>query len=740
MIEETLCNLVFKKKWYSEKKNETFEKKIICEGVKDELSIKMPDDKLTISTLNFLRSKSKEDFFYYETISNNICPSTHMNPHVKEDLYSEYFVDSTDGEKKLSHIVKFNDLLKYDENYELEIKKYRDHVIYHIGAKGSGKTLWLNVWLYNNNKTLEDNKILWIKLDVEKLYKIWNEKYQECISTKDYALGQMLYIICKHYQDREETKSPLIAKIINEFSESLKNEIHGMQLTKWDLETSGDDDDILFNYCRTKGKKIENKGIISLLKYFEGEIAQYENLKTKNDGRILISKTREKSFFIDKVLENLNSKLFKVWKIVAQRIYDFILENDYYILLLIDSIDNITFLSNQKGVNENILKQLYYNHLTKRNESVITIIVLRDYMYSYLIEYPSKYDYGWFRDKKSFNNIINQQENNLGKQIFAKRVDYIKGKNIISENCIVAEVLEKLKHTHQVDDSIWNANYRSLLVNHFSLAKYIAFKHYWRPEEVKTNIQKEIERYGNINFLLNGKLFVSKEYFKEADDFGAGCFNLFDSPKYNSSTDKSINIFIYIRLLLILKRKKKISQDIIIKIFSLFGIKDTICIICINKLVDAGLILQSFPNDLKGPFVYSISRKGEYALDKCFNDIHFLYYLSLDTYLPFSLLEHIKVAPNNIDRREKRKYPITCIVSGLTFLNYLFSKNKGDLSKIRERDLSSYDIKKSDLDLPINRGVLEKSMSEMVNIIDSSSESYSQEFYDWIDTIKQLMR
>lgn len=84
------------------------------------------------------------------------------------------------------------------------------HLI-NIGEKGSGKTALQNVWLHDNNKKLEDSKIIWVRCDCYKLYNLWRGVCDEenfdgsikldptnLINLNEYLDIQLLYVFSKY--------------------------------------------------------------------------------------------------------------------------------------------------------------------------------------------------------------------------------------------------------------------------------------------------------------------------------------------------------------------------------------------------------------------------------------------------------------------------------------------------------------------------------------------------------------
>ena len=718
---EKLYKLTLERQWYKYKENEVLEKKANTPGIIDSLSVFTEDGRLTPSIHNFLLYKNDNEALFYKDMWKEICPSTHMNPCIDNE-YSRYFVDEfieeVEGEngkklynlQKLSHIQKFEDWLSVD-NGNLKIKKFKGEVIFHIGTKGSGKTLWQNIWLHKNNSTLEEHKIFWIRLDVEKLYTLWERNID--ITTNEYILGQMLYVFCKHHKDIKGNKvSKLFDEIHNKFKNDFRNIIEEITYTKKEIKYLEDPINELYKYAKT----VEAKTVSDLLSYFEKVVAKYEQTYKGENERLPVSPhhSRNKSYLIDHVFNDKGSSLFHVWMVVAEAIHSFILENDYYILKIIDGVDNIVQKEHKINLEKKSFKQLCEFHLKKTDSNEIYIISLRDYMLERLKEFCIIEKYAYFKDGRYLDFAYYQDKRDIGKDILSRRIDYILNK--YNSNCKMKDILKKINvhHRAKVYDCRWNYNYRCFITNHFSLTKYITARYYLRKDDTKFDTIEEIDRFEDVNFLLNGELFLSKDH-KESEDYGQHGFNIFD---FNLKSNKPY-VFLYPRVLLLIKNHKKINSDTVRRVMNLFDVGDDICSICLNRLVDYGLIRQSVIDNSETPISeYIISDKGELILDKYFNDIHYLYYLSLDTYLPKVILNNIEVAPNNLKKNEKRRYPITCIKTGLTFLNYLHFKNENDLNKIKSKEFKILGIDKSIFKIPIKEDILKQSLKSMIDIIE----------------------
>ena len=106
---------------------------------------------------HFLRTDT--DFLKNHELFKSLIENGYFNPY-KHYRLCEYFI-----------ITKtFDDLnILYTFHDEPVLKRN----IVHVGEKGSGKTALQNCWLKENNKTLEEKGIFWVRCDGHKLYRLW---------------------------------------------------------------------------------------------------------------------------------------------------------------------------------------------------------------------------------------------------------------------------------------------------------------------------------------------------------------------------------------------------------------------------------------------------------------------------------------------------------------------------------------------------------------------------------------
>lgn len=681
----------------------------------------------------YLYDKNVAEMEYYNKMSNFSTLKDSLNPH-KPDVYSKYFVPEIDG-KRTHQWNDFSELLEKDQFGMLHLinQSRSPSGIFHIGEKGSGKTLTQNVWLYENHELLEQNNIFWIRLDASKLDKLWETGQKRFVTTEQYLLGQMVYVFCKHFQSKfENNYSPLFGEIAKKLEQSPVNIIaEPTTTTKSDsIEHSQAEH---FSYTADKQNR---KTIIDYLSYFEEIISKHEQTyngpnSRKNDWDKI--QTQE-SFFITKILKEWCIKgehqLYIQWYEIAKILRSFILENGYYLFYIIDGIDSIDFYA--KGRNDRIkrmIMQLFAFPLMK-TESVIganelIMISLRDTTFATMLQIYSEMGYSGdpiYRDIRCFRPI-RQDSKNLYKPIFDKRIDFMCTQIKVPDSCYMAKVLQCIKeHNIIKDERRWHSNFRCFLSNHLSLAKLITFKYYFAGCPDQFNIKEQILLLEEDNFLLNGEVFYSKHDTRSNN--GDHCFNIFNTDSLNT------NYTSYTRILLIVKAKNNISLCQILDIMSVFG-SSASAPYMIEKLSSTGMIVPTFHPDSNTTF--SITNKGEYVLELFFNHISFLYYCALDATLPIEIINQFRIAPNNYISigQGERHFPACCIITGAIFLKFIIARNKSEIQgKKSALQKAMCDISNDILSLPIDKVKLSESIRLMLHAAKSEDLNIIQ---NWIN-------
>lgn len=684
------------------------------------------DGVYTGSITEYLDSINPKEMNFHKDFEDNIPFTDSMNPHVVPYPLEEYFVEKV-GDKNLKHLDKLQNLLWKDKDSQviplIEYNRKRKGIL-HIGEKGSGKTFSQNIWIHRNNKIFEQNKIFWVRLDASKLLDIWKKSSSlenpNLTTIEEYFLGQMVYVFCKHFISDYPLKSELFVEIADKLSKSNSNKIRDSLFeSQKQADASNSPYDIFAFYAQKKGITT----IIDYLIDFERQIAIDEGLYLEEgrkdvDDRIHTSK----SFLISKVLAD--SQQFETdrykgskrdWIEIGKLLREFILDNGYYLFYIVDGIDNINYYhASQKNFIDKILSGLYEFPLKERDahDNELILISLRDTTFESLKKWKNEEHYDdrlLYKDVEAFY-IIRQDSAGIQKPAFEKRINYVLSLTRDS-NCFMQKVMRTMLEHHTVpDESRWNSNIRCFMNNHLSLAKLITFRYYFAGKPDNFNIKEQIDTFENINYLLNGELFLDEQSRTQLSNKGSNLFNIF------GYIEKEINLpnyLIYTRLLQIIKRKPNITDEKLFLLTNIFDFDDRDTKHCLDKLVRSGMIKSSYSPNARDKINFVISSKGEFVLNIFFSDIHFLYYTCLNTPLPEEFIKKLMVSPNNFtnDRVQKKYYSPYCIITGVLFLQYLINWNNYRLEIVKNKDLG---IDIESYQLPINFPALEESIEHMV--------------------------
>jgi len=750
--------------------------------VKDKLKVRTKNGGKTDDISEFLDGFKDSVINFLIESKKTIWGHTNLNPR-GINLYDKYFVRDRTGK-----IGELCDLLNF--NNEGNLNLFERQIVVLLGEKGAGKTITQNVWLHDHNKDLEDKKIFWVRLDVEKLYKrLW--KHGKDINTKEYFLGQLLYVFCKRFKEIEDTitlgrfapsdsrfvNSKLITEIYNLLSNSPDyNDIpfSDEKLTKNQLEFFKGTNSFIYESLKSKNYK----KITEYLNDLEIVIAIDEGIY-KNDGKTRLAFLPEKnedfkkdknySFLIDRVFQDKKNQ-FEKWMHLAEKIRTFMLNKGYRILYMIDGIDNIDFDNKNDEDNYNkLLKQLLDFPLRKSGmilEKEQVFMAMRHNTFSELKKMYSGYNTTEYRDLEFPKKINVDEQEVIINEVFKKRINVINerensnkwyGKTHIVEILdIIAEIGFKPKDLNRK----WNFNYRNFIHSNINLAKYILFKYYWKGNDKKTllsdkdkeMIKNDIKTFRDINLYLSGEMYACKEKMT-GEEAKMTCFNIFDFAE-----GKYLLVYTYILMIIkALDAEYKQCHENIINIMCKLGFpvkenendaNENSCEFCIARLVNRGMLNKIFLLDKKS-FAYKITKKGEFFLTQFYNSIDYLYYSCLDTKLPNEVFDSIKkyIAQNNFDSGEYTYFPPYSVITGICFLNYLISENKQKLKQIfnnadARKILSDNGIERTDLELPIKKDIcyandiesLRYSVSNMIRIfvkenVRNESEKKRNEIY-----------
>lgn len=415
-------------------------------------------------------------------------------------------------------------------------------------------------------------------------------------------------------------------------------------------------------------------------------------------------------------------------------IRDYVVQNNYYMLYIIDGLDNINFFfKDRKFFLRMLIKHLYdfplKLHGTSKNE--LLILSIRDTTYELLRKALT--EGGDYLDSTKLKNVnsffkIYIDTNNINKIVLNRRLKHFFKSYSKYNDCFLNEVLQTISdYHHKIDETRWNSNLRCFLFNHLNLAKLITFRYfyYWTNNQPNFDIKQNIDIFENVNFFLNGELFVDEQEEHKTGNEGSNLFNLFGYVNY---AEKPF-YFIYSRILQLVRLQPQISKEQLFAKLYLIGYLDVDIEFCIDRLISSGMLVTIYTPYGHVVLKFRISLKGEFVLNSFFNDIHFLYYSSLNTKLPMTLIKKMKISPNNFvfDKTiNKRYYPPYSIITGYLFLSYLKIVNSTELLVLPAAMRQSFE-------LPILNNALYSSINTMVEA-SLKDEDYKRTLNNWLNT------
>lgn len=549
--------------------------------------------------LDYLQPKEINFLKFFES---NIPLTDSMNPHKPYDL-KEYFVTEIEN-VELKHLSRLKEFLKSKDNNSISLRE--NEGILHIGEKGSGKTFSQNIWLHENNDILEENNIFWVRLDASKLIRLWDDSRvynnPNLTTIEEYFLGQIVYVFCKHCFKEYPLSSNLFVRILEDLKNSESNEIEETNIkTRAQADLLNNEFDI-FLYS---AHKLGFTKISVFLKDIERQIATYEEFYKGPSKRVSLEDRlhKDKSFLVDRVLKDsqkYNSDRYKGsknnWMTIGRFLKNFAIKNGYSFLYIIDGLENINFYnSSRKNYLERIFSDLYNFPLNRFNSdpNETVLISLRDTTYEALkrMTHVGVYnDFNRFMNIESFTKVY-QDTKGLQKYAFDRRVEYVLDK-YEGEDCFMQKVLRVMIENHEIpDEERWNSNLRCFINNHVTLAKLITFRYYYSHKPKDFNILHQIKTFENINFFLNGELYVNELARSSVANNGHNLFNLFGFV----DDDAEIPYYmIYSRLLQLINNRPNITEKKLYSILVLFDYTEENIAICLDNLIWSGLVFSNY--------------------------------------------------------------------------------------------------------------------------------------------------
>jgi hypothetical protein len=212
------------------------------------------------------------------------------NPNKKDTvdrskrLYVECIHPPKNSANKTYINIPTNTLYSNDIKYEID-KLIEDAIrssewknIIVQGDRGAGKTAFFNYWLNNQTKKLEDNKILWFRVDVSKIYKLWIEQSNESkfnynFSILDYHKAHTVYVICKYCNENLPEKI-LASDALTKIWTGVKRRALSM------YELNGIFENDLSNFIKNKDEFFNPDNTENYIRLINEDINKFERVKT----------------------------------------------------------------------------------------------------------------------------------------------------------------------------------------------------------------------------------------------------------------------------------------------------------------------------------------------------------------------------------------------------------------------------------------------------------------------------
>ena len=640
--------------------------KVLNQPLVHPLSQKNIIDKLRIdnscpTSANYLQVHRPDEIKCLSLFRDLLC-NDGMNPHKKPYLPENFYIWDKKNTLTKKRIEQFLGRLR-DQN---------DPII-QLGERGVGKTLLQNIILHEYNEQLEIEKIFWVRCDAHKLYELWSLPGIQRADIDIYHKLQFLYVFCKYYDNKSVYNKDNVFGYKSQMFNNIFTEL-------------GDSDYNNENFIRhlIKGHYVE----YSLTQTIE---------KFRNDIFISERSNKDSSYMLDNILKDFEKNItnedttFSKWIKTSDLLNNYLVENDYLILYIIDGIDNVNFSGNPDVIDNFhiLMKNISLNLFKRQNNNYRTYFSMRVDTYNDLrarLGTTTNTNRRYFSDDNIIP-IFQEKPENID-DILEKRIDYLL--DIIAKgdlkNCETAQILNDIKDIdilhNEFDKYILQMSTRDYLYFHHGMARLILLRNIQRGETFKLSNDIQYNRYFKRNLFLNGKLYMNSEK-KDFFDPNEGRFF------YNIFYSKPNHQLCTLRILQTLITQNMTRTTLIFFIQYTFGYQHDQINESLKYLESFNLIKPSLINERRienfdsminlGRLKYinksdliefSICDKGKQMIEIIFSDIEILYLLSLDTLIPECLLgNHIDSFNNNPTKRSY--YLPNCLKSGLTFLNYL---------------------------------------------------------------------
>ncbi|MBF0648622.1 hypothetical protein IR083_07305 [Dysgonomonas sp. GY75] len=645
----------------------------------------------------------------FEKIEKDLFLSESLDPK-KEYLPQKYFYKT--------HV--------FDKVEEIFTKVIEDdNRIYFLrGARSIGKTLSQNIYLKENDKRLETEKIFWVRCDCKKIIDILRDRnisFENIDNSvnfiNDYLNIQFLYVFAKYYNDDQRA---FFRKIFDEIAtfeieQRSSKSIFNLQSKKVTIRSEIEEiNKNIWHFKRTRADETFHYG---------REIIFGLGLKKENKATMALDKWRSLSVQIQQKMNDLGYKILKI----------------------IDGIDNYSkydYAGEYSAAYKFLLEKIYKCHIdyerTKQNKNESIIVMLRSNTYydyitnHYNIEKKENVNPRIYDDEIKKNSIEEKDE------ILKRRYFFLNEKYRNSHVFSIFQLVIENKNDNTYLNAFLGADKHVGYYLRNNLSLIPALIYYQKKYDM--SVEKLIlffKNYQGVNLLLNG-FFALDSFDKESGfivDIGKMLFNIFYFESQRSNNKKWQGLCCTRIIQHLIAKGRTTKEALIEDIKYLFGydefeIKKKISkllfysIIRLDKKVDGEDIS---PNLL-------ITEKGKIVLDLIYSDVDILYHCALDTPLPSNLIEQSYIQPHNNDMYVKN-YAISSLKSSITFIQYLKKINMAETKTLNKKAKARYNPDDYSLPLLDNDDVIERLTNRLQELYSSLKDTKLIEFNSFMAKI-----
>ncbi len=574
-----------------------------------------------------------------------------------------------------------------------------------IGAKGSGKTFYINYLLSSETQNLyQNNKTLIFRLDLSQLYSSHPQaKKPNCskqLSASDDILEFLVvkvlfttYITTSEYDELDEFwetgLSTMSSSFVNEFN----------QKRRTDKYKSAPFDSLCVEDCFT-----------SLKSLFESVVKEF-------------NQDSSHSYYDEKnTFETLNTKLAGFMALVIFKgLVDYLTIKKLKLAVIIDGVDNIDYCSDKNIYKSTLqlINQYFIQHHGVDGNNVKPIIVLRNESATHLkkisksfyrertkeyrinedqnileilklkcsVAKSPKSDY--FSKIKStyITKAANKNDDDPDKNVRSNIADYFFGFNDFTENYLTnlrQTILDNsglhgidIKNDKDILKVVYGNNVRAFLYNFLNVYKYERLTSRKEAFLSGRNIYKKTSKNQYIyteGLLLNGRLYLDTN--EEPYQFGKCIPNIFWF-NCHKQVDEWHGLCLF-RILQLASSNAFDRDELSLKIEEIFDYDLSFIESAIDFATQHGLFYTTYDISVDTEVLYRVSEKGTFILFYILTNLNVFYFLSLDTPLSnyvhgrsIYLKYHTQYNENPWDN-----YPEACVLTSLTFIRHILTQIK----------------------------------------------------------------